>query len=134
MMKNARCYSCMEEIPQAGRQCPHCGYDNARGPQMQPKNALPCGTVLLGRYEIGKVLGQGGFGITYIAFDRAVSLKVCIKEYFPSGAAMRNASQGNTVHWSGGENAALLMRGRERFIREARKAATLRNLNAVVKV
>ncbi len=133
-MKNARCYSCMEEIPQAGRQCPHCGYDNARGPQMQPKNALPCGTVLLGRYEIGKVLGQGGFGITYIAFDRAVSLKVCIKEYFPSGAAMRNASQGNTVHWSGGENAALLMRGRERFIREARKAATLRNLNAVVKV
>lgn len=134
MMKNARCYSCMEEIPQAGRQCPHCGYDNARGPQMQPKNALPCGTVLLGRYEIGKVLGQGGFGITYIAFDRAVSLKVCIKEYFPSGAAMRNASQGNAVHWSGGENAALLMRGRERFIREARKAATLRNLNAVVKV
>ena len=134
MMKNARCYSCMEEIPQAGRQCPHCGYDNARGPQMQPKNALPCGTVLLGRYEIGKVLGQGGFGITYIAFDRAVSLKVCIKEYFPSGAAMRNASQGNTGHWSGGENAALLMRGRERFIREARKAATLRNLNAVVKV
>ena len=91
-MRFARCYSCMRTIEAPGKVCPHCGYDNTEGPKSQPPHALPCGTVLYGRYVLGKVLGEGGFGITYMAYNLALDQPVCIKEYFPAGAAMRSAA------------------------------------------
>ena len=63
-MQFNRCFGCMKEIK--GYPCPHCGFD----PRAQQDNyVLPRGTVLGGHYVVGKVLGQGGVGITYIGFD-----------------------------------------------------------------
>ena len=132
-MRFARCYSCMRTIEAPGKVCPHCGYDNTEGPKSQPPHALPCGTVLYGRYVLGKVLGEGGFGITYMAYNLALDQPVCIKEYFPAGAAMRSAAHSSTVQWSGSADAQKLRQGRESFVREARKAVKLRDLDAVVK-
>ncbi|MBR2087773.1 MAG: hypothetical protein IJ906_11655 [Oscillospiraceae bacterium] len=66
-MEQNLCYHCFQQKPGAGV-CPHCGYDPAQEAGKYPL-ALPCGTILCGRYILGAVLGQGGFGITYIAQD-----------------------------------------------------------------
>ena len=133
-MEFKRCYSCMHTLDSPGAVCPHCGYDNTKAPAAQPDYILPCGTVLNGRYVLGRMLGQGGFGISYIAYNLALDMTVCIKEYFPAGAAMRSAANSRLVLWSGGENAEELKRGRESFVKEARKAVKLRDLSHVVKV
>ena len=51
--------------------------------------SLPTGTVLVGDYRIERVLGAGGFGITYLALETAVDRYVTIKEYFPTDFAAR---------------------------------------------
>ena len=133
-MEFTRCYSCMGELDRPGGRCPHCGSDNTAAVKAQSSHALPCGYLLHGKYLIGRMLGQGGFGVTYIGWDLALELRVCIKEYFPAGAAMRSNTLSTTVTWSGGDSAEELKRGRESFIKEARKAVKLRKLNAVVQV
>ena len=124
----------MGELGAPGAVCPRCGYDNTNGPRKQDIHALPCGMLLHGKYVIGRMLGQGGFGLTYIAWDLVLQTAVCIKEYFPNGAAMRDSSRSTMVYWSGGENAQELRRGQESFLKEARKAAMLRDLPSVVTV
>ncbi len=51
--------------------------------------ALPSGTELAGDYRIDRVLGAGGFGVTYLADEMSLSRAVTIKEYFPSDFAAR---------------------------------------------
>lgn len=53
--------------------------------------ALPPGT-LLGEFELKRVLGVGGFGIVYLAFDRQLHRHVAIKEYLPNAYAMRSGT------------------------------------------
>ena len=129
-----RCYGCMRELEAPGAVCPHCGFDNTNGPRSQKGHALPCGSRLHGKYVIGKMLGQGGFGVTYIGWDLALETAVCIKEYFPNGAAMRDSSRSTAVYWSSGDSAQELRQGQESFLKEARKAVRLRNLPSVVTV
>ena len=124
----------MGELACAGEVCPHCGYDNMEGLKAQPAHVLRCGTILGGHYTVGRALGQGGFGITYIGYDSTLARRVCIKEYYPDGAALRNAEQSSSVIWGSGENAQELRRGREGFVKEARKAVKLRGLEAIVSV
>src|SRR5688572_17692591 len=54
--------------------------------------ALPAGTELVGEYRIDRVLGAGGFGITYLAEEIALGRHVTIKEYFPSDFAARTST------------------------------------------
>ena len=63
-----------------GIPCPRCGFNEN---DEQPYLALPLGTILNGRYLVGKVLGIGGFGITYLGYDLTLEIKVAIKEYMP---------------------------------------------------
>lgn len=130
-MANRRCHKCMSELTGTSPICPHCGYDNDHPDQIP--QALPCGTMLHGRYLIGKMLGQGGFGITYIGFDYALEIPVCIKEYYPAGGAMRGYD-GNKVYWSSNSMGSTLKQGRETSVKEARKAVKVRDLSSVVNV
>ena len=66
---------------------PYGGFDDSAE---QAYLALPLGTIVNGRYMLEKVLGIGGFGITYLAYDLTLEIKVAIKEYMPSGIATRN--------------------------------------------
>ena len=128
-----RCYKCMADLSGTTSPiCPVCGFDNAH-PQ-QPEQALACGSILGGRYIIGKMLGQGGFGITYIGFDSKLEEAVCIKEFFPSGIAVRTREMKGTVYWSGNTDSASRKLKRESFVNEARKAAKVRKLSSVVNV
>ena len=83
----------------------------------------------IGEYEIVRLLGAGGFGITYLAFDHQLDGPVALKEYFPADAARRVA--GRRVAPSTTENRAVFAWGLDRFIEEARAIHRLRHPNVV---
>ena len=87
---------------------------------MEHVNALPTGT-RLGEYEIHNVLGQGGFGITYLANDTHLAKRVALKEYLPRDFATRTT--GSTVVPNSSADAADYRWGLERFLDEARTLA-----------
>ena len=75
--------------------CPHCGFDENK---YEPApHHLPLRTILNGKYLAGKVLGEGGFGITYLGWDLKLEVKLAIKEYYPNGFVVRNASRSVTL-------------------------------------
>lgn len=131
-----RCISCMEDMSSlSGSVCPHCGFDNANEAGIQPPYAMKTNTIIHGRYLVGKVLGQGGFGITYIGFDLVLNIKVAIKEYFPMGMATREQSRSNTLLWSPTQvNTKQRQDGYENFLKEARKTAKIDSIPSIVRV
>ena len=91
---NKLCLGCMRELNKVARFCPYCGF--SKDTYSQPKNSLPLYEILNGKYLVGKVIGMGGFGITYMGWDFYQSKKVCIKEYFPRQIATRNTGSGGS--------------------------------------
>ncbi len=91
--------------------------------------ALPPGT-LLQEYSLLSVLGMGGFGITYLAADNNLRLKVAIKEFFPSSAVVRNPFSG-AVALKSEQAQAEYSWGKDRFMREAQTLARFRHKNIV---
>jgi WD40 repeat protein len=83
--------------------------------------ALPTGTELVGDYRIERVLGAGGFGLTYLARDPTLDRAVTIKEYFPSDFAARDSTR--AVQPKSAETKADYDWGLERFIEEAQTLA-----------
>ena len=86
------CYNCFKEIPDDSECCPFCGFDKEKNREKFPQ-ALPFGSILSGRYITGRVLGQGGFGITYVATDHKTKSLVAIKEFFPDAMAVRSRTE-----------------------------------------
>ncbi len=86
------CLGCMEDRGHSAV-CPHCGWVD----RTYPESALhlPPGTVLVDKYLLGRVLGQGGFGITYLAWDIYLDRKLAVKEFFPRDLCYRET--GNTL-------------------------------------
>ncbi len=114
------CYNCFKEIPDDSECCPFCGFDKEKNREKFPQ-ALPFGSILSGRYITGRVLGQGGFGITYVATDHKTKSLVAIKEFFPDAMAVRSSAI-SVSPYSGerGENFAY---GKETFLQEAKTMA-----------
>ena len=108
------CYNCFREYD--GDVCPYCGYAEGSDAGKFPL-ALPHGTILGGRYITGRVLGQGGFGITYVAQDYTDKKLVAVKEFFPEQLAMRS---GSTVSTFSGEREDAYRYGKECFLSEAK--------------
>lgn len=88
---------------------------------MENKNyTLPIGFTIRERYKIEKILGQGGFGITYLAHDIFLDKLVCIKELYISGSSTRG--ENNTVH-SQSMGEFTFEDFKKRFIDEAKQLA-----------
>lgn len=83
-------------------------------------NALPLGT-MLGEFEILRVLGEGGFGVVYLARDQSLRREVAIKEYMPASLAARGTGQ--QVAFNSERNRAVFGAGLVSFINEARLLA-----------
>src|SRR5687767_9490651 len=89
------CPICNAPNPAAASSCGTCGAPLDGDPSSAFSGALSPGTKLQGGiYSVGKVLGQGGFGITYLGGDIRARRPVAIKEFFPYGSSRR----GNNVH------------------------------------
>ena len=126
-MSERRCFGCMRTTSQ--HYCEHCGWPADR---QNESHQLPVGTVLMGKYQIGRVLGQGGFGITYLGWDMNLDIQVCIKEFYPSSTVNRDVTRStvvncNTTNMEGYYAACL-----ERFLREGKALAKFRNVPQIV--
>lgn len=93
-------------------------------------DALPAGTALA-EYRIESLLGAGGFGLTYLATDQNLKLKVALKEYLPSSIASRGADRSIRPHSD--ESVPTFQWGKERFLDESRTLASFRH-PAIVRV
>ena len=126
-----RCLGCMREFGDGVGVCPYCGY--VVGTEAAARNHLAPGTVLQGRYTLGRALGQGGFGITYIAWDQKLERAVAIKEYMPNAFASRMTGQKEVACFT--EDAQRQFRqGLEKTRKESRALTQFGTLESVVKV
>ena len=96
-------------------------------------HCLRKGTRLIGRYTIEGVLGQGGFGITYLSIDELHEKKVAIKEFFPQGIVTRNIEYQDTVTVTFVGEKENYEKGKERFLKEARTMAKFSKDEGIVK-
>lgn len=118
-MEFNRCMGCMREYEGDGV-CPYCGFDRSKYEtaswHLQP------GTILNGKYVLGKVLGKSEFGFSYLSWDLNLDHKAAVKEYYLSGLVATLSSQ------------ELAQKGMEKFIEEGRMLAKIRGLNGIVQV
>lgn len=124
-----RCFGCMQ-LKEGHPICEHCGFDERT---QNLDHQLPVGTVLGGQYTIGKALGQGGFGITYLAWDHIMNQPVAVKEYFPKGFASRTVGNLKVTSYDG-QNARDFEFNKKRFLREAESMAKLWDIPQIVKI
>ena len=96
-------------------------------------HCLRKGTRLIGRYTIECVLGQGGFGITYLGIDELHEKKVAIKEFFPQGIVTRNIEYQDNVTVTFVGEKDNYEKGKNRFLKEARTMAKFSKDEGIVK-
>ena len=127
-LEASMCPFCMRATTESP--CPHCGKDVSYSGY---PSHLPVGYNLRGKYSyvIGASLGQGGFGITYIALNVDTNLRIAIKEYYPSHCSIRE--NGTTVFPGYGQEETY-NKGKQHFIMEAQMLQSLSDLDSVVKV
>lgn len=117
--------TCGEEV------CMYCGEIQKKTPK-EIFHLYPH-TILKDRYIIGKVLGFGGFGITYKAWDLKLNAIVAIKEFFPAGLANRVPRTSEVIRYPG-EKGERFEAGKRKFLREARSTAKFSENINIVKV
>lgn len=115
-----RCLNCMKIYEEQYNICPHCGF--IKGTPPKEAYHLSPGANLTERYMIGTVLGFGGFGITYRAWDNILEKMVAVKEFYPNGIVNRIPGQSEVIIYTG-ERANEFQKGKERFLAEARNMA-----------
>ncbi|MBR4101334.1 MAG: PASTA domain-containing protein [Oscillospiraceae bacterium] len=125
------CMGCMEQIEDEIIICPHCGYDN-NSTKENPLHIDP-GDIIHDRYIVGKSIGYGGFGVTYIGWDALLEHKIAIKEYMPSEFSTR-ALGTKEVTVFGGKKSEQFGCGLKRFHNEAKLLAKYNSEEGVVSV
>ncbi|MCR5775279.1 MAG: protein kinase [Lachnospiraceae bacterium] len=126
---NKLCENCFSET--TSDPCPYCGF--TKSAYRQDPITLAVGSVLNQRYMIGGVIGKGGFGITYLAYDLKLDARLAVKEYYPMGLAVRNP--GSTfVTVSNDESEESFKTGAQKFYSEAKMVAKFNGNPNIVSV
>lgn len=111
--------------------CPHCGY--IVGTHAEEAIHIEPGTLLYDRYIVGRVLGYGGFGVTYLGWDGKLEQKVAIKEYLPGEFSTRMPGQSQVTVFNGEKNEQF-HDGLRKFVEEAKHLAKFQNEEGIVKI
>ena len=130
-MAEKLCLGCMEKVNDKYDVCPYCGY--VEGTPAKEAYHMEPGSILQGRYIVGKVIGYGGFGVTYIGYDPVFECKIAIKEYLPGEFATRCAGTNEVTIFSG-EKEEQFVGGIVKFLEEARRLAKFKNTAGIVRI
>lgn len=126
-----RCLSCMQKLNYKSQEiCPHCGESVQFSCDIT--KFLHHGTVLQSKFLVGKPMGDGGFGNTYIGWNELLQCKVAIKEYYPK--QLCNRRQDGFVVVSDEMSRQRFLQGLHGFLEEARSIASLQDVKGVVQV
>ncbi len=131
---NRLCPHCLREINEnnGGQFCPYCGKNPKEITEVQ--HQLKPLSILAGKYLVGDVLGEGGFGITYVGYDINLEMRVAVKEFYPNGFVTRESNSTPAVTIYTGSNESSVQKWRDSFIKEARALAKCSHLSGVVGV
>ncbi len=124
------CPNCFRET-MSGTRCTACGYDATAKPR-NPQ-ALPSFAVLHGQYLLGRVLGSGGFGITYLALDLTTGERKAVKECFMRASVLRGPDGYGVVPTDAHQRAVFSV-GLEKYEKEAKILYSLRSNDTIVTV
>ena len=123
------CHTCFTDLA-PGEICSRCGDDRSSTGDLG--DVLPPGNVLGGKYKVGRLLGRGGFGATYLAWDINLRVRKAIKEFLPRQLATR-APGGTQVHpYTSSQDAFNI--GLENFLEEARRLAQFGDHPGIIRV
>ena len=108
----------------------------------QNPRCLAVNTVLAGKYLVGPVLGEGGFGITYAGYDLNMETRIAIKEYFPVELVTRDTTRGVSTSGGGsdrvislsGEKSKTYQQGLKKYVDEARNVSQFAGIPGIVSV
>lgn len=114
-----RCYECFREFDDSFSVCPNCGRVYNSKPE-EPIHLFP-GTILAGRYILGRAVGAGGFGIVYRAWDTKLETIVAVKEFFVSRLMTRAVGVKDVI--VSNKSKVEYEYCKERFLAEARNMA-----------
>lgn len=133
-MDTYRCLGCMSIIRSLDNICPFCGF-SFESYDYQSKWIYP-NTLINRKYILGKVLGEGGFGITYLGWDLNLQVRIAVKEYFPVGIVTRDVGgeQKNRIILPSGQNRIYYKEGLDKFVKEAQTLSKFYHLQGIVSV
>ncbi len=133
-MRYDNCPNCMQALQGNEDTCPYCGFEI--GKYEEKKTCLRPFTVLQNKYMLGRVIGVGGFGITYIGWDLNLQTYIAIKEYFPESLAIRDTSgeNGTTQVFPHDAQKDIYDKGLKRYVEEAQNLSKFYQLQGIVSV
>ena len=126
-----QCMGCMEMYDYELDTCPYCGFKESEykriGYHLAPHS------ILVDTYIVGKTIGYGGFGVTYVGYNAILEKKVAIKEYLPGEFATRSPGETTVTAFTGDKEQAYY-KGLEQFEREAKRLTRLKNKDGIVDI
>ncbi len=122
------CMNCMTQT-NGGEICPSCGF---RLETPQAAGALPYGTMLQGRYLVGRVKQSNGEGFSYIGYDTKIQIRIQLREFFPQTICER-AEDGASLRVMGGSE-IVFNECLSKFLGYSREVAHLRELSAIEQI
>lgn len=125
------CMGCMNEIEDHLSICPYCGFNETA--LRQEAYYLDPGTIIGGKYIVGRVLSYGGHTVSYMGMDAENNRKVIVKEYLPSDFSTRSEGEKEVTIYSG-DGQQQFEQGLTNFLNEANRIQHLRNINGIAKV
>ena len=125
------CMGCMNELEDHLSTCPYCGFNETT--LRQESYYLDPGTIIGGKYIVGRVLSYGGHTVSYMGMDAEKNRKVIVKEYLPSDFSTRSEGEKEVTIYSG-DGQQQFEQGLTNFLNEANRIQHLRNINGIAKV
>lgn len=125
------CMGCMNQIEEHLSTCPYCGFNETT--LRQESYYLDPGTIVGGKYIVGKVMSYGGHTVSYLGLDAEVNRKVIVKEYLPSDFSTRSEGEKEVTIYSG-DGQEQFEQGLTNFLNEANRIEQLQNPEGIARI